>query len=252
MKLTIVGSGTSLPQTGRGAPCCLIQDRGKNVVIDMGSGSVRGLLLYAGITPADVDLVLFSHLHPDHCADLVSFLFALRSEEMSRTCPLMILGPKGLEDHYEDLHRVWGHWVEAAGYDLTVAGWPGRSTQWGSFILRAAPTVHSLENLAWFVGEPGKRGVILTGDGEMTEDLVKLGRGFDHVLVAECSLPPEKVRPGHMNPAQAGELAARCGSEILVLTHLNPEVKPGPTGSEARKHFGGEVILAEDGLVLEI
>ena len=86
----------------------------------------------------------------------------------------------------------------------------------------------------------------------MTQDLVKMGRASDHVLVAECSLPARKVLPGHMNAAQAGELAAKCGSETLVLTHLNPEVEPGPAGSEAQKHFGGKVIVAEDGMTVEV
>lgn len=252
MKLTVVGSGTSVPQLVRGAPCCLIQGGGKNIVADMGTGSVRGLLLHTGVSPAEVDLVLLTHLHPDHCADLVSFLFALRSEEMARSDPLLIFGPGGLEDHYRGLRRIWGHWVEAAGYDLAVRNWPGQQIQWGPFLLDAAPTVHSVENLAWFVGESGKKGVILTGDGEATEDLVRMGRGSEHVLVAECSLPVGEMLPGHMNPAQAGELAAKCGSETLMITHINPGVEPGPARSEAQKKFGGEVIVAEDGMEIEI
>ena len=252
MKLTIIGSGTAIPQRDRSAPCCLIHGDGKNIVVDLGPGSSRGLLLHAGMTVREVDLVLLSHLHPDHCSDLVPFLFALRAGELARREPLMILGPEGVEDHYGELRRTWGHRVEANGYDLSVSDWIGGEWKWGRVLVRAARTVHSVENLAWYVEGPKGDGIILTGDGESTEELIELGQTSDHILVAECSLPSGRVSHGHMNPGQAGELARRCGSRMLILTHLNPGVEPGTIRVEAKKSFGGEVIVAEDGMVIEV
>jgi ribonuclease BN (tRNA processing enzyme) len=252
LKLTIIGSGTAAPQIERSAPCCLIQGNGKNIVADLGPGSSRGLLIHGGVAVGEVGLVILSHLHPDHCSDLAPFLFALRAGEPGRREPLMIVGPEGVEEHYRGLRRIWGHRVEAKGYDLSVIDWVGGDLKWGGFTFRAAVTFHSTRNLAWYVGRPEGGGIILTGDGEGSEELVDLGRSSHHILVAECSLPAGKVSPGHMNPAQAGGLAGRCGSAMLVLTHLNPDVEPGPARAEAEKHFGGEVIVAEDGMVIEI
>ena len=84
MQLTIIGSGTAIPQKDRSAPCCLIRCGKEVIVVDLGSGSVRGILLHGGVTVREVGLVLVTHLHPDHCSDLVPFLFALRAGEMAR------------------------------------------------------------------------------------------------------------------------------------------------------------------------
>jgi len=252
LKLTVIGSGTAIPQKDRSAPCFLIQDQGNNIVVDLGPGSTRGILLHAGLTVRDVDLILLSHLHPDHCSDLVPFLFALRAGEFGRRDPLTVLGPRGIEDHYEDLRRMYGHRVEANGYHLSFADWVGTKRKFGSLLLGAAPTVHSVRNLAWCVEGPEGNAVILTGDGEPSEELVELGRTSDHLLVAECSLPVGKAAAGHMNAGQAGDLAGMCHSRTLVLTHLNPEVDAGQAGEEARKHFVGKVIVAEDGMVIKV
>ena len=142
--------------------------------------------------------------------------------------------------------------MEPDGYHLTIADWSGTKRQFGNFLLRASPTVHSVRNLAWCVEEPEGHGVILTGDGEPSGELIEMGRTSDHLLVAECSLPVGKAASGHMNAGQAGELAGKCRSRALVLTHLNPGVGAGEAGEEARKHFGGKVIVAEDGMVIEV
>jgi ribonuclease BN (tRNA processing enzyme) len=147
---------------------------------------------------------------------------------------------------------MWEHRVEPAGYELHIDDWNRGDQEWGGFRIRAARTSHSILNLAWHVEGPDGRGIILTGDGEPTRELIELGMSSDHLLVAECSLPVGQTVPGHMNPAQAGELASKCRSSKLILSHLNPWIEPGPTGIEAVKHFGGKVIVAEDGMVVEV
>jgi ribonuclease BN (tRNA processing enzyme) len=252
LQLTVIGSGTAVPQKGRSAPCYLIRHGGEVIVVDLGSGAVRGLLLHGGVTVSEIDAVLISHLHPDHCSDLVPLLFALRAEELTRDDILRILGPLGMKDHYGELHRMWGHWVEPAGYELRIYDWDGREQKWGEFRIRAAQTIHSVVNLAWHIEGPDARGVILTGDGEPTRELIQLGESSDHILVAECSLPGGQILPGHMNAAQAGDLARKCRSRKLVLGHVNPGVNPGQAVVEAKNHFGGEVFVAEDGMLIEV
>jgi ribonuclease BN (tRNA processing enzyme) len=208
--------------------------------------------VYGNVTVSDVGLILISHLHPDHCSDLVPFLFALRAGEMARREPLRIIGPKGLQAHYRALKQLWQHRVEPVNYDLYVEESSGEETVWGTFRIEAARTIHSETNLAWHVRGTGECSVIMTGDGEPTAELVEMGRSSRHVLIAECSLTHDETLTGHMNASQAGDLARRCRSEKLVLTHLNPGVRPGPAGIEARKEFDGEVVVAEDGMTIEV
>ncbi len=256
MQMVIIGSGTAVPQEGRSASCYLLRSGSGNVVLDLGPGSIWGLLRHAGFSVRDVDVILLSHLHMDHCADLAPLLFALRSRELARSTPLKILGPPGLNDHVKALGRVWRHWIEPAGYDLQIGEREGREDHkeimLGGLKFRAAPTNHSLFNLAWRIDGPAGPGVLFTGDGEATEEMVALGRSAPHLLVCECSAGPDEVVPGHMNPEQAGELAAMCGSRLLVLSHINPGPDPDTLAALARKQFDGEVVVAEDGMVVDI
>jgi ribonuclease BN (tRNA processing enzyme) len=252
LQLTIVGSGTAVPQRNRSAPCCLIRHEDEIIVVDLGPGSTRGALVHGRVTVREIGLILITHLHLDHCGDLAALLFALRAGELGRTGSLRILGPEGLRGHFKALHNLWGHHVEPMNYELAVDEWNGEELSWGAFRISAAQTVHSVLNLAWLVRIPGKTGVIVTGDGEPTEELVEMGCSAGHVLVAECSLAADEKVTGHMNPGKAGELARRCRSEKLVLTHMNPGVQTGPAAMEAKKQYGGEVIVAEDGMMIEV
>jgi len=46
--------------------------------------------------------------------------------------------------------------------------------------------------------------------------------------------------------------AAESGAKRLLLTHLNPGEQPVRLAEEARAYFHGEVIVAADGLTLEL
>ncbi|UCF88379.1 MAG: MBL fold metallo-hydrolase [bacterium] len=254
MNYMTIGSGTAVPQRERSAPCHLIRGEGRTVVVDLGPGSIWGLARHGRVHLPDVELLLFTHLHMDHCADLAPFLFALRSRELSRTAPLWILGPEGMRDHYGKLQATWEKRVEPAGYELLIDEWAGSAVNWKGWLLDAAPTSHGVPNLAWRIDSEGGGGcgVVLTGDGESTDELIQLARRADHVLVAESAAAPGEVLEGHMNPGQAGDLARQCGSRMLVLCHINPGAGVEAILRESMAFYDGEVVVAEDGMVVEV
>lgn len=254
MRYITIGSGTSVPQSGRSAPCHLIQTGSRNIVIDLGPGSIWGLIRHGHVNPPDIGLLLFTHLHMDHCGDLAPLLFALRSREFARTEPLFILGPQGLQEHYHNLQTAWGRSVEAAGFDLVIDEWTDNAISWQGCMVDAAPTVHPVPNLAWRVdtGDGVDCGLVVTGDGQPTGQLMDLACRADHVLVTESAAGPGEIMEGHMNPAQAGDLARKCAARKLVLGHINPGAEPEVIMKEAMAHYGGEVIVAEDGMEIEI
>jgi len=254
MQYITIGSGTAVPQSERSAPCHLVRVGGRTIVVDLGPGSIWGLVRHGRVNLPDIDLLLFTHLHMDHCADLAPLLFALRSRELARTESLLILGPKGLHEHYRHLQAIWEHRVDPTGFDLTIDEWTDGSFSWPGCIIDAAPTSHSIPNLAWRIDaeDAGDVGIVVTGDGQSTNELTGLASSADHVLVAESAAAPGEFQEGHMNPAQAGELAQRCGSKKLVLCHINPGSGSEAIMKEAMSSFEGEVIVAEDGMEIEI
>jgi len=254
VRYTTIGSGSAVPQRHRSAPCHLIHVGGRTVVVDLGPGSIWGLVRHGSVNLPDIDLLLFTHLHMDHCADLAPLLFALRSRELARTEPLLIMGPRGLQEYYRNLQAIWDHRVDPAGFDLSIDEWTGGIFSWPGCIIGAAPTSHSISNLAWRIDAEGNDdcGVVITGDGQSTDELTDLASSGDHVLVAESAAGPGELLEGHMNPAQAGELAQKCGSRKLILCHINPGAGVEAILRESMTRYDGEVIVAEDGMVVNI
>jgi ribonuclease BN (tRNA processing enzyme) len=55
-----------------------------------------------------------------------------------------------------------------------------------------------------------------------------------------------------MTASEAGRLAEGSGAELLVLTHLWPTADHDRMLREARAVFGGEVVLAEELLTIDM
>ena len=87
MRLTVLGSGTAVPVPDRFPAGYLVERGASKVLVDCGPGSLRRLA-QAGVSPAELDAVLLTHYHTDHCADLAALLFALRSPHLRARPPL--------------------------------------------------------------------------------------------------------------------------------------------------------------------
>ena len=91
MDVHILGSGTCVPMADRSSPSCLLSIGSDLVLVDGGTGTMRRLL-EAGFHYRDVDYLFFTHVHPDHVLDLVSFLFATKhTPGYTRSEPLHLL-----------------------------------------------------------------------------------------------------------------------------------------------------------------
>ncbi len=247
--MTVVGSGAGIPTARRGSPCLLVEAEGVRAALDIGSGSLRALALL-GVEPRSLDLVVVTHFHPDHAADLAPLLFALRNPDYPRGGTLELLGPQGTKEHLAALGRLWDGKLEPRGYELRSAELRDGSLRHGPWRLSFAPTGHTAASVACAV-EAGGRRLAYGGDSPASAELVALAAGAD-LLVLECSFPDASPHPRHLTPTAAGTLAAAAGARRLVLTHFYPAVDPHDAAQAARSVFPGEVIAAEDGLELEV
>ena len=69
MKVTLLGTGSPIPDPNRAGPSTLVQAAGQHVVVDCGRGCVMRLTA-AGVFPPFLSAVLLTHLHSDHISDL--------------------------------------------------------------------------------------------------------------------------------------------------------------------------------------
>ncbi|MCK5941506.1 MAG: MBL fold metallo-hydrolase [Planctomycetes bacterium] len=248
MDLTVLGSGTSVPVPDRFPAGYLVEHGDHRVMVDCGPGTLRRLA-QANVTPAELDAVLLTHYHTDHCADLAALLFALRSPHLSHRPPLRIYGAPGLRRLVAKLTEAWP-WLEPKDYELELVEWlPGTRTAHG-FEITAVPIRHTAQSLGYRLRtEAGA--VALSGDADTCDELVELARDVD-LFVCDTAAPDEAKIEGHLTPGLAGGYAERAGARALVMTHFYPECDGVDLHAQARARFAGDVIAATDLLRLPI
>ncbi len=252
MEVTIVGSGTVVPRIARRQSCVVVRVGDETLVFDLGSGTIRGML-HAGLDPFAVDRIFFTHFHPDHTVDIVPLLFAMNyGSDEPRARSLYVTGPEPFASFWSNVLSVWGEWMEG-DYPLEVSELPHECRsplELPDCKLSWAPAVHRPESIAYRLEADG-RSFVYTGDTEYSEAVVGLAHGANTLLV-ECSFPDGSPVPGHLTPGGVARIATEAGVERVVLTHIYPAADDLNLISLVSRGYGGEVLVAKDGLQLEI
>jgi ribonuclease BN (tRNA processing enzyme) len=249
MELIILGSGTGVPSLRRGAPAALLKIEYKNLLIDIGSGTLQKTLRF-GISYLDLDALILTHLHPDHTSDLVPFFFACKYSLAPRTKELYLIGGKGMREFYERLKEVYGHWVKADSFKLHIQEAPRGKRDLLGICFATFPLQHTRSSIGLRFEHEGKV-LAYSGDTDYCQELIEMGRGAD-LLVLECSFPNERKIQGHLTPKLAGKVAKEAEAKKLVLTHFYPPCDEADIISQCREEFSGEIVLAEDLMVLTL
>ncbi|HEU0102729.1 MAG TPA: MBL fold metallo-hydrolase [Mycobacteriales bacterium] len=247
MRLTVLGCSGTYP--GPDSPCSgyLVEQDGFRLVVDLGNGALGQLQRHCDLR--DVDAVWISHLHADHCLDLVAYSYARRYHRDGPPPLLAVHGPAGLAE------RIRGSFESPPldglddVYDYTVVG--AGTTVLGPFEVTAARVEHPVEAHALRL-RAGGSSLVYSGDTGRSDALVELARDCD-LLLCEASWESEPPPPPgiHLTGRDAGEHAARAGVGRLVLTHLVPFVDPQVILAEAREAYAGPLALARCGDVFE-
>ena len=250
MELFILGSGTCIPTVDRG-PSGLALALGSHLILfDGGSGSLRQMVRM-GLDFRRVDYLCLSHFHPDHIADFVPFLFAMNyTVDFTRSFPLHVFGPKGLRNFYDQLHGIFGRWIEAQTYPLFFQEVEESRLPYPDFTIETSPMAHSAAAVGFRLITQD-RSLVYSGDTDYCSNIVMLGRNAD-LLILECSFPDERKIEGHLTPSLAGKIAREASCKKLLLTHFYPVFQGHDILSECSKEFSGEIILAEDGMKITI
>jgi ribonuclease BN (tRNA processing enzyme) len=244
MQLIILGSGTGVPSLNRGSPGFLVKTENQSILLDGGSGTLQRML-QTGVTYKDLDAVLYTHIHPDHCADLVPLLFACKYQEEPRFKDLLITGGKGFRDYLEGLRWVHGSWIEPQTFRLHIREVATDELSIGDLLVRTLPLDHMRESVGYRITSPQGHALVYSGDTAYCPTIVELAKGAD-LLLLECSFPEGKKIAGHLTPALAGRIAQEAGCKRLCLTHFYPPCDQADIKGACRQVFKGEVLLAED------
>ncbi len=245
----VLGSGTAISRGPRTAAAHAARVGTGHVLFDSGTATLLRMG-EAGIRFERLTDVFYTHLHPDHTADLVPLLFArnnAREEPVSER--LTLWGPADLEAALDGLRRVYGKWIEPRDYRLEVRDFPGQVDVDG---WRA--TAREMDHVPGALGyrlEASGRTVGYSGDTGYCAAVVELVRGAD-LAVLDCSFPDERAVPGHLTPTGCGRVAREAGVRRLLLTHLYPDCEALDVAAQAALEFDGEILVGHDLLRVEV
>lgn len=273
VKLTLLGTGSPIPDPTRAGPAMLVKAGGLNLLFDCGRGVLMRLAA-AGLLPPMLHHVLLTHLHSDHVTDL-NDVITMRWAMSPLPNPLLLSGPPGaaalaertiamLSDdvcyriaHHDDLDEpprcITTEVLDCVAFDEA-----------GVRVL-AAPTDHRpvTPTVGYRVEHEG-RTVVIAGDTVPCDGLDRLCTGADVYvqtvirpdLVAKIpSARLQDITDYHSSVEDSARTATRAGVKTLVLTHMVPAVAPGFEAewlAMAALHFDGEIVLGEDLLSIDV
>jgi ribonuclease BN (tRNA processing enzyme) len=244
MEITILGSGTCVPSLKRGSPGLILRIGERALLFDSGTGTLERMLKI-GITYLDLDLVLYTHTHPDHIADLVPLVFACKYGENPRRSDLPIIGGRGFKNYFHAIQGVYGHWLQPGLFRIPITEVYDDILDYDLFRIIAKPMDHLPESVGYRVESHDGRSVAISGDTDYCPNLVELARDVD-VLVVESALPDEMKAEGHLTPSLAGRIGREAQSKKMILNHLYPVCDTVDIVQQCRKEYQGELLIAGD------
>jgi ribonuclease BN (tRNA processing enzyme) len=254
MKLTILGSGTTVPHPKRRSAGYWLETSIGTILLDF-SMYVPRQLVELGLDWPGLDAVWISHFHLDHVGGLAPFLAGTRhAEEVKRRLkPLRIYGSEGLK-------ALLNAFNDAGDYKLFKQPFPIEIIEveplekfeiLDGIAAVAMKTPHTDESLALHIQYADDSTMVYTGDTGFEDILGTFARKVD-LLVIESSYVKGKTKDKHLELAEAMHVVRKAEPKRAVLTHLYPEWDGVDFEKEVAKYSPGcEVIEAVDGLTIE-
>lgn len=254
MRLTVLGSGTSVPHPRRSSSAHWLEAGAGALLLDASAPAVHRMP-QEGCDWPNLDAVWVSHFHLDHVGGLAPLLFGTKyaPQTQRREKPLRVYGPRGLE-------KLLRRFDEAGDYGLFEQPFPFEVREvaprsefevFEGLSAETFSTPHTSESLAVRLTAADGASVVYTSDTGYTEALAGFARATDLFLM-ECSFFRSKPVRTHLELEDAMRLARLASPRRVMLAHLYPEWDGIDIAAEARQLWDGETVAAEDGMRLEI
>ncbi|WP_460406882.1 MBL fold metallo-hydrolase [Actinophytocola sediminis] len=256
MKLFVLGCSGSTPGPRAPASGYLLETDDFLLGIELGNGTLAEL--QASRDPFDLDALLFSHLHPDHCADFTALTVVRRYHPAPpkdpRTHRLPVYAPSEAPSRF--VAAYCPDQADQAVTDLADVfdfhSLGGRTVHIGPFQVDMIKAAHPCEAYSFRITHEG-RSLVYTGDTGPSSTLAELAAGAD-VLLAEASWTHAENRPAdlHLSGTQAGRLAQDAGVGRLLVTHVPPWTDAAAVFAEAMAEYTGPAELVVQGATYEL
>jgi ribonuclease BN (tRNA processing enzyme) len=270
VELQVLGSGGPELEDKRASTSYLVwQDGAPRILVESGGGSALRFG-QAGAHVAQLEAILFTHLHIDHSADFAALIKSSYFEARQRALP--VYGPPGnadfpattqflagLFDRRRGAYRYLGDILMGkeggyalAAHDVSLHGHEVRTLFSSSDVTALATQVPhgSVPALAWRVNVGG-RSIVFSGDTNGANgNLELLARGAD-LFIAHNAVPEGESGAAvqlHMPPSVIARIASTAGVKQIVLSHrmLRTLGCESETRAGIAKLYAGPVVFADD------
>ena len=279
--VTLLGTGSPIPDPHRAGPSTLVQAGDENYLVDAGRG-VLMRLAGAGCAPTMLTAVLLTHLHSDHITDLNDVITSSWALNMDDPKPLRIVGPEGTKEtvarilHFLDLdigYRLAHHDDLNEPPQVEVTEITKGSLDLSTTVsISTAPTDHRpVDPTIAFRFDYQESSVVVAGDTVPCTDLDQLCNGAKalvHTAIRKDiieTLPLQRAKDilnYHSSVEEAAETAQRAGMETLILTHYVPGIPPAENEfhklvvqqwrDRAAENFSGKIEIGDDLLKISL
>ncbi len=243
-ELDILGSSGSHTGPGRVCSGYLLRTPDTSLLMDCGNGASANL---QRILPfEELDGIVITHRHVDHCIDLIGMFYALRFHEEGHKTVRLYAAPQvhdmltGLlsDDSAFAFNEVFHHVPIHAGDHFQV----------GDFDITCFESEHPVPTVSLRI-TGDDRTLTYSSDSAGGAELEQAVEGCDMFLCeATWQGDAEQYPRGvHLTAGDAGTFARRVGVERLMITHVLGSLEPERSRKEAARTFGADVELAVEG-----
>ncbi|MFM9905795.1 MAG: MBL fold metallo-hydrolase [Pyrinomonadaceae bacterium] len=255
MKLTVLGSGTTIPHPKRSSSGYWLETSGGTLLLDC-SATVPLRMAQEALDWPNLDSIWISHFHMDHCGGLGPLLAGTKhtSAMKERTKPLRIFGPAGIKHLIAGFDAVNNYRLLEQQFAVEII----EVEELDEFEILpgvdavACKTPHTAESLAIRLHDADGKTIVYSADTGFDEVLGALAIQAD-LFILECTFVKDKPVKKHLELAEAIFLIRKAHPQRAMLTHFYPEWDDVDFEVEISKFDSlCDVIEAKDGLKLTI
>ena len=278
-KLLILGSGTPNPDPERSGSAYAIVTNGQSYLVDFGPGVIRRASAFSpswggefeSMEIQNLNYAFLTHLHSDHSAGLADLI--LSPWVLEREEPLNLFGPRGLKrmaNKITDAYQIDIDYRINGSQPSNLEGYKTKVTEIAEGIIyedkyiavEAFENNHGdFKNSFGFVFTTKDKKIVISGDTAYSQKVIEKSKEADilvHEVYSEKGFK-EKTKDWqiyhkahHTSAPDVGKIASMSKPKKLVLSHIlfwgNSKES---IVEEVKSNFDGEVIIAEDLMVID-